>query len=161
MVRLIYPLILFSRQALLLLLQDLGVHGKRLQREVAPSNGKKAKQCFHFCPRKCFLLGLRAHPSSLSLSEGQKGVFFCKSNDLKAEVQWTKKGGLLPVLTKENNGKLSLFELKVADSGDYVCAAVGDQAGSISPVTVELTVVPGTSKSLPVCAIAFRSSWSG
>ncbi|XP_017851571.1 basement membrane-specific heparan sulfate proteoglycan core protein isoform X12 [Drosophila busckii] len=77
------------------------------------------------------------------IREGREVVFRCRDEGpARAKVRWTRPGGLaLPVGFSDKNGRLEIPNIRVEDSGTYLCEAVGYP--NYEPgqhVTVHLTV---------------------
>ncbi|XP_055335455.1 basement membrane-specific heparan sulfate proteoglycan core protein-like [Paramacrobiotus metropolitanus] len=84
---------------------------------------------------------LRAYPATLTVSEGQRAVFYCDDGAAQKSIKWTKSGeGLREGLGKTENGRLALLNLTTSDSGVYVCSVDGGGA-SLQPANVQLNVI--------------------
>ena len=79
-----------------------------------------------------------ASPKNVSTQRGPHVTFTCNATGtLNPELSWTKLQGNLPASrTVVRNGKLTIQNVTVADSGLYVCRAIN----SINAATVELRV---------------------
>ncbi|XP_017851563.1 basement membrane-specific heparan sulfate proteoglycan core protein isoform X4 [Drosophila busckii] len=88
-------------------------------------------------------LKLKTYPDSQIIKESREVVFRCRDEGpARAKVRWTRPGGLaLPVGFSDKNGRLEIPNIRVEDSGTYLCEAVGYP--NYEPgqhVTVHLTV---------------------
>jgi len=88
---------------------------------------------------------IMARPQSLSLSEGQRGIFSCEAEDPALQLHWSKKeGALSSTASAAEKGRLMFSQVKPSDSGDYICTGKRDNV-DVGSVTVTLAVNPGNS----------------
>ncbi|KAK3104524.1 hypothetical protein FSP39_004009 [Pinctada imbricata] len=94
-----------------------------------------------------------AVPPALTLREGREARFQCSASQRGAQIQWTRRGGRLPVQSSVENNVLTIPEVKLEDAGDYVCdtvnlastgaATVSLRVQSVGPVTPRPTLPSG------------------
>ncbi|XP_050331114.1 basement membrane-specific heparan sulfate proteoglycan core protein isoform X20 [Bactrocera neohumeralis] len=94
-------------------------------------------------------LNLKTYPESQIIKEryikeGREVIFRCRDEgSLRARVKWTRPGGRpLPIGARDNgDGRLEIPNIRVEDSGPYICEAAGyPRHVSGQQVTVHLTV---------------------
>ncbi|XP_062139241.1 basement membrane-specific heparan sulfate proteoglycan core protein isoform X20 [Drosophila sulfurigaster albostrigata] len=93
-------------------------------------------------------LNLKTYPNSQIIKEryireGREVIFRCRDEGpARAKVRWSRPGGRpLPVGFTDKNGRLEIPNIRVEDSGTYVCEAVGyPNYVQGQQVTVHLTV---------------------
>ncbi|XP_055374705.1 basement membrane-specific heparan sulfate proteoglycan core protein isoform X7 [Condylostylus longicornis] len=93
-------------------------------------------------------LNIKTYPSSQIIKEryireGREVVFRCRDEGpSRAKVKWSRPGGRpLPRGFTDKNGRLEIPNIRVEDSGEYVCEAVGYPAFTRGQsVSVSLTV---------------------
>ncbi|KRF94155.1 uncharacterized protein Dmoj_GI15893, isoform H [Drosophila mojavensis] len=93
-------------------------------------------------------LNLKTYPDSQIIKEryireGREVIFRCRDEGpARAKVRWTRPGGRpLPVGFSDKGGRLEIPNIRVEDSGTYVCEAVGYPSYiQGQQVTVHLTV---------------------
>ncbi|XP_030079844.1 basement membrane-specific heparan sulfate proteoglycan core protein isoform X5 [Drosophila hydei] len=93
-------------------------------------------------------LNLKTYPDSQIIKEryireGREVIFRCRDEGpARAKVRWTRPGGrALPVGFTDKGGRLEIPNIRVEDSGTYVCEAVGYPSYiQGQQVTVHLTV---------------------
>ncbi|SPP89190.1 blast:Basement membrane-specific heparan sulfate proteoglycan core protein [Drosophila guanche] len=88
-------------------------------------------------------LNLKTYPDSQIIKERREVIFRCRDEGpFRAKVRWTRPGGQpLPPGFTDRSGRLEIPNIRLEDSGTYVCEAVGYpsyQQGQ--QVTVHLTV---------------------
>ncbi|XP_037931811.1 basement membrane-specific heparan sulfate proteoglycan core protein [Teleopsis dalmanni] len=88
-------------------------------------------------------LNLKTYPDSQIIKESREVIFRCRDEGpLRAKVKWTRPGGRpLPPGFTDKNGRLEIPNIRMEDSGKYICEAVGyprHVAGQ--QVSVHLTV---------------------
>ncbi|KPU74137.1 uncharacterized protein Dana_GF21948, isoform F [Drosophila ananassae] len=88
-------------------------------------------------------LNLKTYPDSQIIKESREVIFRCRDEGpARAKVKWSRPGGRpLPPGFTDRNGRLEIPNIRVEDSGTYVCEAVG--YASYIPgqrVTVDLNV---------------------
>ncbi|XP_037811627.1 basement membrane-specific heparan sulfate proteoglycan core protein-like isoform X4 [Lucilia sericata] len=88
-------------------------------------------------------LNLKTYPDNQIIKESREVIFRCRDEGmLRAKVRWTRPGGrALPVGARDKDGRLEIPNIRVEDSGTYICEAVGyprHVAGQ--QVSVQLTV---------------------
>lgn len=74
---------------------------------------------------------------------GREVIFRCRDEGmLRAKVRWTRPGGRpLPIGSRDKDGRLEIPNIRVEDSGAYICEAVGyPRHVSGQQVSVQLTV---------------------
>ena len=73
---------------------------------------------------------------------GREVVFQCRDEgQLRANVRWTRPNGApLPVGSRDLNGRLEIPDIKLSDSGEYICEAVNYRSKPGSQKTVTLNV---------------------
>ncbi|XP_018799860.1 PREDICTED: basement membrane-specific heparan sulfate proteoglycan core protein isoform X9 [Bactrocera latifrons] len=89
-------------------------------------------------------LNLKTYPESQIIKESREVIFRCRDEgSLRARVKWTRPGGRpLPIGARDNgDGRLEIPNIRVEDSGPYICEAAGyPRHVSGQQVTVHLTV---------------------
>ncbi|KAL7742847.1 hypothetical protein ACLKA6_012270 [Drosophila palustris] len=88
-------------------------------------------------------LNLKTYPNSQIIKESREVIFRCRDEGpARAKVRWSRPGGRpLPVGFTDKNGRLEIPNIRVEDSGTYVCEAVGyPNYVQGQQVTVHLTV---------------------
>ncbi|XP_030079865.1 basement membrane-specific heparan sulfate proteoglycan core protein isoform X26 [Drosophila hydei] len=88
-------------------------------------------------------LNLKTYPDSQIIKESREVIFRCRDEGpARAKVRWTRPGGrALPVGFTDKGGRLEIPNIRVEDSGTYVCEAVGYPSYiQGQQVTVHLTV---------------------
>ncbi|KAM7349812.1 terribly reduced optic lobes isoform 24-T24 [Cochliomyia hominivorax] len=93
-------------------------------------------------------LNLKTYPDNQIIKEryireGREVIFRCRDEGmLRAKVRWTRPGGRgLPVGSRDKDGRLEIPNIRVEDSGTYICEAVGyPRHVPGQQVSVQLTV---------------------
>jgi len=88
-------------------------------------------------------LNLRTYPTSQNITEGREVVFQCRDEGpLRAPVGWKRGNGLpLPSGSRDYNGRLEMPNIKISDTGTYICFAVGFPSNQLdAEVSVYLMV---------------------
>ncbi|KAH8387838.1 hypothetical protein KR093_009841, partial [Drosophila rubida] len=88
-------------------------------------------------------LNLKTYPNSQIIKESREVIFRCRDEGpARAKVRWSRPGGRpLPVGFTDKNGRLEIPNIRMEDSGTYVCEAVGyPNYVQGQQVTVHLTV---------------------
>ncbi|KAL9883916.1 terribly reduced optic lobes isoform 28-T30 [Glossina fuscipes fuscipes] len=88
-------------------------------------------------------LTLRTYPNNQVIKESREAVFRCRDEGmLRARVRWTRPGDRpLPAGSRDINGRLEIPNIRVEDSGTYICEAVGyPRHVPGQQVSVQLTV---------------------
>ncbi|XP_054087653.1 basement membrane-specific heparan sulfate proteoglycan core protein isoform X5 [Zeugodacus cucurbitae] len=89
-------------------------------------------------------LNLKTYPESQIIKESREVIFRCRDEGpQRARVKWTRPGGRpLPIGSRDNgDGRLEIPNIRVEDSGQYICEAAGfPRHVSGQQVTVHLTV---------------------
>ncbi|EDW00229.1 GH12750 [Drosophila grimshawi] len=88
-------------------------------------------------------LNLKTYPSSQIIKESREVIFRCRDEGpARAKVKWSRPGGRpLPVGFSDKGGRLEIPNIRVEDSGTYICEAVGYPAYvEGQQVTVNLNV---------------------
>ncbi|XP_055844274.1 basement membrane-specific heparan sulfate proteoglycan core protein isoform X29 [Episyrphus balteatus] len=88
-------------------------------------------------------LNLKTYPDSQIIKESREVIFRCRDEGpLRAKVRWSRPGGRpLPSGFMDKNGRLEIPNIRVDDSGKYICEAVGYPANiQGQSVSVHLTV---------------------
>lgn len=90
-------------------------------------------------------LNLKTYPDSQIIKESREVVFRCRDEGpLRAQVRWSRADGRpLPPGFADKNGRLEIPNIRVSDSGKYICEAVGyPRHVPGQQVSVHLTVEP-------------------
>ncbi|XP_075155748.1 terribly reduced optic lobes isoform X13 [Haematobia irritans] len=88
-------------------------------------------------------LNLKTYPDNQVIKESREVIFRCRDEGmLRAKVRWTRPGGRpLPIGSRDKDGRLEIPNIRVEDSGTYICEAVGyPRHVSGQQVSVQLTV---------------------
>ncbi|XP_067635534.1 basement membrane-specific heparan sulfate proteoglycan core protein isoform X4 [Eurosta solidaginis] len=89
-------------------------------------------------------LNLKTYPPSQIIKESREVIFRCRDEGpVRARVKWTRPGGRpLPIGARDNgDGRLEIPNIRVEDSGQYICEATGyPRHVPGQQVTVHLTV---------------------
>jgi len=85
-------------------------------------------------------------PATLNLNEGDEMKLTCTAtaagSDQKANIYWSKQGGLLPNgESEEESSELTVDNVKLQDAGIYVCTAADQNGKSQVHKTVKVTVL--------------------
>ena len=72
-------------------------------------------------------LNLRTYPTRQNITEGRQVVFQCRDEGpSRAPVGWKRGNGLpLPLSSLDYNGRLEMPNIKVSDTGTFICYAIG------------------------------------
>ncbi|XP_023321610.1 basement membrane proteoglycan [Eurytemora carolleeae] len=91
-------------------------------------------------------INLRVYPTEQTIKEGREVVFQCRDEGtLRARVAWRRGNGLgLPYGTRDVNGRLEMPNIKMMDTGTYVCYALEYSAELSVYLRVEQAVIPTT-----------------
>ena len=72
-------------------------------------------------------LNLRTYPTRQNITEGREVVFQCRDEGpIRAPVGWKRGNGLpLPRGSRDRDGRLTIPNIQVSDTGTFICFAIG------------------------------------
>ncbi|XP_060061512.1 basement membrane-specific heparan sulfate proteoglycan core protein isoform X2 [Erinaceus europaeus] len=102
---------------------------------------------------------IRIESSSSQVNEGQTLDLHCMvPGQTHAQVTWHKRGGSLPARHQAHGSRLRLYQLSLADTGEYVCRVVSS-SGTLE-ASILVTVEASGSSATPASPIRIESSSS-
>lgn len=82
------------------------------------------RNCLDQVEQRPTFLSVESHPSTQIIREGGEAVIQCSANGIPTPTtRWSKVGGGLPREAYEQNGRLTISNVRMSDGGTYICTA--------------------------------------